>query len=267
MIRTSPTTFLAYEAIPAGARVKLRAAGVVELADAADQEIGHALLHSGKSSYPANTPVGVQLINQPGTVTALAGGNIAAGDKVYRTGDGKVLGTADGACIGTAFEAGADGDWIEILRDPTLAVVPADGSVTAAKLAAGGVGAAALADAVADAVITTTIAAANTGTPNGVAHVTGQVKDAQGNALAGTFLVTVTSATSAGGAPSDRGDVAAAANSLIVVELVPDALIVVRTHTDGSWGLDFDTTANETVHFQASLGGKTVATSLAVLGN
>jgi hypothetical protein len=260
MIRTSITTFIANEEIPAGARVKLVSGSAVrvELADAADVEIGTAILHSGKSSYAVDTEVGVALLTHPGTRTCLAAGAFAVGATVKRMADGKVDDTGAGDNFGIALEASAaDLDLVEVLWLPSALATPADGAVTIAKLAS----------ETAATIISTSIEADNADPADGTALVTGQVLDAAGDPLAGSFLVLVASSTTALGAPSDRGDVTAAANSLIVTEYVADALILVRTHTDGSWGLVFDVTADETTHFTASIGGKTAVTSLAVTGN
>jgi hypothetical protein len=134
------TTFIAHETIPAGARVKLVSGSAmrVELADAADNEIGTAILFSGKSSYAPDTEVGVKLIYSDGTRTALAAsGSVTAGGVVYRAADGKVSHTGSDI-FGYALEASAaDGDPIEVLYAPAGADnTPADGSVTTTKLAA-----------------------------------------------------------------------------------------------------------------------------------
>lgn len=122
MIRFSPTTFIANEVIPAGARVKFVAGSAVrvELADAADDlELGTAILHSGKDSYAVDSEVGVQLRAASATRTAIAAnGSITAGAPVYRADDGKVSNASVGGSTvcGIALEAsGADGDKIEIL--------------------------------------------------------------------------------------------------------------------------------------------------------
>jgi hypothetical protein len=110
------STFVAFEAITAGARVKLRADGLIELADDVDHEIGVALLYCGKSAYVAGDPVGVALRNTPGTRTHLAGDAIALGDTVKRAVDGKVAKvSAGGTDYGTAMEAAAANDPVEVL--------------------------------------------------------------------------------------------------------------------------------------------------------
>jgi hypothetical protein len=113
----------------------------------------------------------------------------------------------------------------------------------------------------------TTVAIANTGTPDGVAHVTGQVQDAEGNSLAGRFMVAVYLDDAAYGAPADLGTLTAKTNSLLLQELTDDALALVRTHSDGSWGVDLDTAADGTVHAHALVVGTFATASVAVTGN
>jgi hypothetical protein len=117
MLSHSTTTFVAYETIPAGSRVVLRADGLVALAGVADTEIGTAILHSGKSSYAAGDPVGVALVNHPGTVTCVASEAITKAAVVKRAAGGKVAVSGAGTTVGIAFEsADADGEFIEVLR-------------------------------------------------------------------------------------------------------------------------------------------------------
>jgi hypothetical protein len=263
MLRSSPVSYIATEAIPAGARVKFTSGSTthIELADEADVELGTALLHSGKSSYAAGSAVGVQLIADGSkTRHCIALSAITAGATVKRAVDGKVNDTGSGDNFGVALEsATADGDIIEVAQVPGLFVTPADASVTPAKLA----------DTVADQVFFTTVAIANTGTPDGVAHITGQVKDAQGNALTGRFAVCVFLAATAYGAPSAQsGTSAALANSRILVADTANCLLQVLTHSDGSWGVEFTSAAgNETVHAHAAVSGVFATANVAVTGN
>ncbi len=262
MLRTSVTSFLATELIPAGARVKLTAGSTthVELADEGDVELGTALLHSGKSSYAAGEAVGVAFITHPGTRTCIAASAIAAGAIVKRADNGKVNDTGNGNNFGVSLEsADADGDTIEVVAIPGLLVTPSDASVTLAKLA----------DTVADQIFTSSVAVANTGTPDGVAHVTGQVKDAQGNNLAGRFHLSVYLGSAAYGAPNAQGGTAAAAaNTRILVADTANCLFQVLTHSDGSWGIDFTSAAGaETVHAHAAVTGVFATANAAITGN
>lgn len=155
---------------------------------------------------------------------------------------------------GIVRKVDSDGVWVDVGNHP----VPADGSV----------GVAALANAVADQIISTSVAVANTGTPDGVAHVTGQVKDAQGNALSGRFVITAWFATSgAWAAPADLGTLTALTNSTLLKEDTDDAFARVLTHSDGSWGLELDTASDGTVHVHALVSGPAVTANAAITGN
>lgn len=116
-------------------------------------------------------------------------------------------------------------------------------------------------------VLSTTVAVANTGTPDGVAHVTGQVQDALGNNLTGRFLVRLYFDDAAYGDPADLGTATAATNSRLLKEVTDDAYIDVLTHSDGSWGVDLDLAADGTVHAHAAVVGKFATASAAITGN
>ena len=262
MLTPSIVTYIANETILAGCRVKFVAGSVtaVELADAADVEIGTALLHSGQSSYAAGYGVGVQLVNTPGSRTCNAAGAFAAGAMLRRMADGLVDDTGPGDIFGVALEAAtAAGDLVDVLCLPGLLVSPVDASVTPAKLA----------DAIADQIFNTSVAIANTGTPDGVAHITGQVKDAQGNALVGRFALCVYLAAASYGAPSAQSGVAVAlANSRILVADTANCLLQVLTHSDGSWGVEFTSAPGaETVHAHAAVSGVFATANAAITGN
>lgn len=159
---------------------------------------------------------------------------------------------------GIVRKVDSDGVWVEVGARLDTAT-PADGSVTTAKLA----------NAVADQISVTTVAIANTGTPDGVAHVTGQVKDAQGNALTGRFVITIWFATSgAWAAPADLGTLTALTNSTILKEDTDDAFARILTHSNGSWGAELDTANDGTVHVHATVGGAAAVTAnAAITGN
>jgi len=137
MLSPSLVSFVAFEAILGGARVTLRADNTIQNAGIADKEIGVALLYSGKSAYSAGDPVGVALVNHPGSVVCIAADVIAAGAIIKRAANGKVAADGAGDNFGIALLSGAsgDGDYIEVLRDPTVSAVVADGSVSTAKVA------------------------------------------------------------------------------------------------------------------------------------
>lgn len=261
MLRTSPVSLIAEETIPAGARVKYGTFPKIVLADVGEVELGTAILHSGKTSYAAGDAVGVHLLGDGAkTRHCIAASVLAAGAIVKRANDGQVDDSGAGDNFGVALEAAeAAGDVIEVLAIPGLFVTPADASVTPAKLA----------DPVADQIFATTVAVANTGTPDGVAHVTGQVKDAQGNALAGRFAVCVYLSNAAYGAPNAQGGTSAAlANSRILVADTANCLLQVLTHSDGSWGVEFTSAAGaETVHAHAAVTGVFATANAAITGN
>lgn len=167
-------------------------------------------------------------------------------------------GGSNNIIAGLVRKVDSDGVWVDVGARLDTAT-PADGSVTTAKLA----------NAVADQITVTTVAVANTGTPDGVANVTGQVKDAQGNALTGRFVVTVWFATSAAwAAPADLGTLTIKTNTVIIKEDTDDAYAHILTHSDGSWGLNLDTASDGTVHAHATVGGAPAATAnAAITGN
>jgi len=259
-IRKGLTSFIAGEIIPAGRRVKLDSAtptaNTVLLAGATDDDIGVSTLEV--SSVAIGKAVPVMLNAEPGSVFVCAVDAIAANAVAYKAASGKI--SASGTDIwGHALEASAaDLELIEGLFGRGVASIAA-AAVTTAKLA----------DAVADAIYNTTVAIANTGTPDGVAHVTGQVKDVQGNALVGRFEVCVFLAATAYGAPSAQsGTSAALANSRILVADTANCLLQVLTHSDGSWGVEFTSAAGaETVHAHAAVRGQFATANAAITGN
>lgn len=243
-------TFVAGEALAINRRVKLSAGNVVY----ADTDEGYI----GITQAPAASgdPVTIRFRRSPGTFLMTASEAITANDPVYEDDDGKVAATG-ASLVGYAREAAtADGDQIEIIPD---ANENAPGAST--------VSAAMLADAVADKIFSTTVAVANTGTPDGVAHITGQVQDAQGNSLSGSFLIYVSIDDTILTAPTDLGTATALTNSLILKVLDTDATLLVRTHTDGSWGVELDTAADGNVAATAAVLGKFATATAAITGN
>ena len=255
-LRTGLTSFVAGEIIPNGRRVKLDSstptANTVLLAGATDDDIGVSTMDV--SSVAVGYPVPVMLRAQPGSAFICAVDAVA-----YKAAIGKI--SASGTDVwGRALESSAaDLDIIEGLVSNAAQTTPSAASVTTAKLA----------DAVADQIFNTSVAIANTGTPDGVAHVTGQVKDAQGNALTGRFEVCVFLAATAYGAPSAQsGTSAALANSRILVADTANCLLQVLTHSDGSWGVEFTSAAGaETVHAHAAVRGQFATANAAITGN
>lgn len=157
---------------------------------------------------------------------------------------------------GLVRKVDSDGVWVDVGARLDTAT-PADGSTTTAKLA----------DAVADQIRTTTTAVANTGTPDGVAHVTGQVKDAQGNALTGRHLIRVWFSATSYGDPTDLGTATALTNSKVIKADTTDAFLTVLTHTDGSWGVEYDLTVDGNLFAHATVLGLPVVGNAAIAGN
>lgn len=141
MLSPSIVSFVAFEAILGGARVLLRGDNTIQNAGIADKELGVAVLYSGKSSYAAGDAVGVALVNHPGSLVCIAAGAIAPGAIVKRAANGQIAADGFGDNFGIALLDGstAAGDYIEVLRDPTVLTTVADLAVTTAKLAAGAV--------------------------------------------------------------------------------------------------------------------------------
>lgn len=157
---------------------------------------------------------------------------------------------------GLVRKVDSDGVWVDVGARLDTAT-PADGSTTTAKLA----------DAVADQIRSTTTAVANTGTPDGVAHITGQVKDAQGNALTGRHLIRVWFSATSYGDPTDLGTATALTNSKVLKVETTDAFLTILTHTDGSWGVEYDLTVDGNLYAHASVNGLPVVGNAAITGN
>lgn len=150
-----------------------------------------------------------------------------------------------------------DGVWIDTRYHLPVAGTVANSAVTAPKLA----------DAVADMIRTTTVVIANSAPADGKANITGAVKDAQGNALAGRFVVALYIDDAAYGAPADLGTLTAKANSVLLSEVVDDAVALVLTHSDGTWGVELDTTVDGAVHAHAAVLGAFATANAAITGN
>ena len=145
MLSPNIVSFIAAELILAGARVKFAAGSSIRVVNAGinDVEIGTAILHSGKSSYAAESAVGVKLNVDPGSRTCIAAGAIAPNGSGLpinkRAANGKVGdGSGNGSEVGIALEdAAADGDFVECLftETPPISVVLGSTNGTAAAAA------------------------------------------------------------------------------------------------------------------------------------
>lgn len=168
---------------------------------------------------------------------------------------------------GLVVEIETDGVWIDTRAFLPVVGTVADDAVVTAKIADDAVTGAKLANAISDLIRTTTCAVANTGTPDGVAHITGQVKDSEGNALTGRHLVQVFLSATSYGAATDLGTLTALTNSILIKEITDDAIGHVVTHTDGSWGLELDTANDGDVYAHAVVLGLHVVANAAITGN
>lgn len=110
--------------IPAGSRVKfdVNTVNSVVVCGHADQEIGTAILYSGKNVYAVGDAIGVKLNNAPGTRTVIVGAVFALGAEpvaLLRDDNGQVSPTGAGTAYAIALEAPqAVGDMVEALAGP-----------------------------------------------------------------------------------------------------------------------------------------------------
>jgi hypothetical protein len=174
-------------------------------------------------------------------VTATSPGTIVFGSPLELAAeDGTVkLGTGGASTVvAKALEAGAAGELIEAILLTTAGTLTIDKTynTTCVSTAAGA-----------------------------VMSTTGQVQDSAGTALSGYFMVGLLYSEAANtGIPYDFGNPAAQAGSVIVKEHTADALIVVLTKSDGSWGVDNTFTSDDTGFVAAWVEGKTSASTVAV---
>lgn len=168
-----------------------------------------------------------------------AAGTVALGTLLELTANGTLSATTDGGTVtARACEAGANNELIEAI------LLNADGTI------------------VLEQSWHTSVSAAAVGA---TLTVTGQVKDAAGNALAGRFVVGgYFSAAANNGTPADLGTLAAGANTGLLKEVTDDALFKVLTHSDGSWSVVLTVAADGTVHTSAWVIGKAAVTSTVV---
>lgn len=106
-------SFKAAGAIPQFARVKLSAADTVDVAGAADIEIGVAEV----AAFAAGDDVPVRLRTAAGTYKMIAAAALTAGAEVYGDASGKVGTTNTNPAIGQTLQAASgDGSIVEVLR-------------------------------------------------------------------------------------------------------------------------------------------------------
>jgi len=170
------------------------------------------------------------------------------------------------ASVTPGYEFVADGDGkIQVTKDrlnllgaPTVTVA-LSGVVAAADIAAGAVGTAALANAVAD-VLPTAVATVAAENSNNV-DVTVQAKDVQGNNLSAVVPVWAYIATSAAGAlaalPSG-GAPTIVTDGVIIMAMSATAIGMYYTNASGKLVLRFTEAGALTRYFRAIVGGATI---------
>lgn len=104
--------YVATSALADGVAVKLSSGNVVVATAGTDLTIGVTV-----GATAAGGTANVRLRSAQGTIRVQAGGTVAVGDAVTATAAGKALTTttAGNQILGYALEAGASGDFIEIL--------------------------------------------------------------------------------------------------------------------------------------------------------
>lgn len=110
------------------------------------------------------------------------------------------------------------------------------------------------------------VTVANTGTPDGVAHVALQVKDYEGESKAGRHVLKVWFAATAFAAPADLGTLTAT-TGVLLKEDTDDALATVVTDANGAAVLALDLAVDGTVHCMAIVIGPCGTDSEAITGN
>lgn len=115
--------------------------------------------------------------------------------------------------------------------------------------------------------VLTTVVVENTETPDGVAHITGQVTDESGNALSGRYIVEFYVAESLAGALSDEGTASAAAGTVLLSTGTDAGRVKVMTDDDGTWGVNLDLVADDEIFVHASVHGKVTTDSASITGN
>lgn len=207
-----------------------------------DQPIGVVV---SESDLTGKVGVGILGAGLAGTVkvkvTGSSPGTIVMGSPLELAAeDGTVkLGTGGGATVvAIAMESGAANELIEAVLQTTPGTLTLDKTYQ-----------------------TTCVSTAD----GAVMSTTGQVTDSAGTAIAGRFIVGLYYSEAANtGIPFDFGNPAAAAGTVIVKEHTADALLIVLTAADGSWGVDNTFTGDDVGHVAAWVEGKTTASTVSV---
>lgn len=180
------------------------------------------------------------------------------GDPIYIEDNQTLCDSSNNAIYaGLCLKVEDDGVWVDVRHPQAASTTVADAAVTLAKLA----------NAVADVITSApSVTVANTGTPDGVANVTIQLKDAQGNNLAARAVIRVWFDDAAYGVPTDLGTLTASTGA-ILKEDTDDALATCVTDANGALVLALDTATDGTVHAMATVGGLAATGNAAITGN
>lgn len=191
--------------------------------------VGVAIIGAGLSGTVKVKVTG----SSPGTIVLGSPLELAAEDGTVK------LGTGGGATVvAIALESGAANELIEAVLQTTPGTLTLDKTYQ-----------------------TTCVSTAD----GAVMSTTGQVTDSAGTAIAGRFIVGLYYSEAANnGVPFDFGNPAAQAGTVIVKEHTADALLIVLTAADGTWGVDNTFTSDDVGHVAAWVEGKTTASTVSV---
>jgi hypothetical protein len=228
----------------AGARVYLGTAGAWSAAAGTyKQDVGICLLKD--ATY------GVLLLAPGGLNSLLYAGGISLAMLVDATAQGKILGRS----------TAGSGDFEEVAVDGTTLEFPAGGAI---QVKDGGVTAAKLADAVADEILTASLAVGAEGGSSDIS-VTIQIKDAQGNSLSKEILIEAWVADGTTGWECTTAPNGGVTVTTGVAADVPTADKRLRcvTNTSGQAVIQLIDSGTPTYYLRVSVGGK-VYTSAAI---
>lgn len=115
MIDSSCINLTADEDLAVYRRVKLTGDRLAVYADAGEDAVGVT-----RVAAEDGDPIGINMLNKPGTFIMVASGVISQNALVYPANDGKVTATVTGRAIGRCISQAttADGDWCEVLVIP-----------------------------------------------------------------------------------------------------------------------------------------------------
>jgi hypothetical protein len=159
------------------------------------------------------------------------------------------------AAVGVGSDAGG---WPVVPHIKLAEVTLAAGQVTdildrrleslfSADLAPGAVAAAALADALADGLVTYALNAATQGSTSSPSTITIEARDAQGNPIGQVDYLRVRVCDEDGYSDATNATLAAGANTTVVQTVTTDKDLILKSHTDGTFELDLTNATAETV--------------------